>query len=137
MAFAKINLKPSPRDLRIFACSILIGLGILGSFFYFFHDKTGIAFFIWGYGCLSFIFCITGMSVGLPFYWAWMGIMFALTQLLVYLSLSIIFFFIVTPLGLFARLLGRDRLRLKRKEAHTYWENDVPGQSNENYERQF
>lgn len=38
------------------------------------------------------------------------------------LVLGLVFFLVVTPLGLLARLLGRDFLRLKRDpQAHSYW----------------
>jgi hypothetical protein len=48
---------------------------------------------------------------------------FALSQFLGRVALILFFWFIVTPLGLFLRLLGQDALRLKRpSNATTYWQ---------------
>jgi hypothetical protein len=35
--------------------------------------------------------------------------------------LGVIFFLLITPLGLIANLFGRDELRLRRKSCSTYW----------------
>lgn len=40
--------------------------------------------------------------------------------------LGIIFFGILTPIAVLARLLGRDELRLKRRAINSYWDDRVP-----------
>lgn len=137
MSFIKINWKPNSRELRIFGCSFLIGMGLAGSLFFFVFSKIEFAYFLWGCGSTFFLFCITGKSIALPFYWIWMGFIYTITQSLGYISLTMIYYLILTPIGLFSRLIGRDRLKLKRIETQTYWHNIVKHDRDEQYERQF
>lgn len=52
--------------------------------------------------------------------------------------LGIIFFFIVTPISFFARLSGRDELRLKKREAESYWIDRLPpGPDPDSFKNQF
>ena len=37
--------------------------------------------------------------------------------------MSIIFFLVITPTGFFMKLIGKDLLRLKKKDRDTYWIN--------------
>jgi hypothetical protein len=39
--------------------------------------------------------------------------------------LGIIFFLLITPISLFTRLFGRDELRLRKRNAESYWINRV------------
>jgi hypothetical protein len=137
MSFIKINWKPNSRELRIFGCSIFIGMGLAGSLFFFVFSKIGFAYFLWGCGSTFFLFCITGKAIALPFYWLWMGFIYTITQSLGYISLTMIYYLILTPIGLFSRMTGRDRLKLKRIETQTYWQNIVEQERKEQYERQF
>ena len=66
-----------------------------------------------------------------------MGLIYTITQSLGYISLTMIYYFILTPIGLFSQLIGRDKLKIKRKESETYWQNTVKRNRNEQYERQF
>lgn len=119
--FARINWKPSPKDLRLFAVVIACALGAVGSLMFWVFDREGMAWFLWGFGSLAFLTCITGTKIGLPLYWTWMGFVLCVSTLLGYLSLILTFFLVVTPIGLICRLFGRDRLMLRRSEAPTYW----------------
>lgn len=53
--------------------------------------------------------------------------------------MGIIFFVVVTPMGLFMRLTGKDLLRLKfQPEANSYWiPRDPPGPDPETLSNQF
>ena len=137
MSFIKINWRPSSRELRIFGCTVFIGMGLAGSLFFFVFSKIGFAYFLWACGTTFFLFCITGKSIALPFYWLWMGFIYTLTQFMGYVSLIMIYYLILTPIGLFSRLTGRDRLKLKRKDTQTYWQNIIEKEGDEKYERQF
>lgn len=54
-----------------------------------------------------------------PLYKAWMAFGHALGWLNTRVILGIVFFLLVTPIGLIMRLLGKDSLRLRR--AGSYW----------------
>jgi hypothetical protein len=52
--------------------------------------------------------------------------------------LGVIFFALITPIGFFGRLFGRDELRLKGSKASSYWIDRVPpGPSSDSYKNQF
>lgn len=137
MSFIKINWKPNSRELRIFGCSFFIGTGLAGSLFFFVFSNIGFAYCLWGAGSTFFLVCITGKPIALPFYWIWMGFVYTITQSIGYLSLILIYYFVITPIGLISRLIGRDRLKLKKSEAQTYWQDVVKRDRKDQYERQF
>jgi hypothetical protein len=73
-------------------------------------------------------------------YIAWMSLAFVLGFVVSHVILTLFFLLVITPLGLVARLVGKDFLRLKRDpQASTYWlprDNRAP-KSLADYERQF
>lgn len=115
-------------------------LGLVGSLFYFvdwgiFSGGQGFARFLWSFGALAFVTGITGTKLGMPTYWAWMGFVYVISSILTYGALTLVYFGVVTPLSFLARLLGRDRLQLEKRDAETYW-HDLPGKPHDP-ERQF
>ena len=116
-------------------------LGLVGALFYFvdwgiFSGGQGFAKFLWSFGALAFATGITGTKLGLPAYWAWMGFVFIVSWAITHVSLGLVYFLVVTPLGLVGRLIGRDRLQLRARNKDTYWNSlrDLPAR---NPERQF
>lgn len=69
----------------------------------------------------------------------WTKFGFLISRLMSPLVLAMIFFVVVTPIGLLMRLLGKDMLRLKRApRARSYWiERDPPGPSPYTIKNQF
>jgi multisubunit Na+/H+ antiporter MnhG subunit len=72
-------------------------------------------------------------------YIAWMTMAFALGFVMSHVILTLFFFLIVTPISLFARLVGKDFLNRKLDPtATTYW---IPRAAKpnapESYERQY
>jgi len=135
-----INWKPSPKEMRHWAAILAGALGIVGSLFYFvnwgiFANGQGFAKFLWAFGALAFVTGITGTKLGLPAYWVWMSFVYVVSSLIGYVALSLVYFLVVTPMALLARLLGRDRLQLRKKSSQTYW-HELPGQGHRP-ERQF
>jgi hypothetical protein len=69
------------------------------------------------------------------FYRAGMTVSFHVGQLMGKVMLTIFFLVVLTPLGWFLRLLGKDLLRLKRDpSAATYWQ---PAKPNQQFDRLF
>jgi hypothetical protein len=55
-----------------------------------------------------------------------------------YVILGVLFFVLITPLGLAFRLIGRDPLKRRfEPEVPTYWEPSGPARSMESYFKQF
>ena len=137
----KINWHPSPREMRVWAGVLAAALGVVGSLFYFvdwgiFSGGQGFARFLWSFGAFAFITGMTGTKLGLPAYWLWMGFVWTVSWVISHLALAATFFFVVTPLALIARLIGRERLQLRRRSTQSYWQSLESG-SRHNPERQF
>ena len=75
-----------------------------------------------------------------PVYIAWMSLAFVLGFIMSHLILGLLFFLVITPIGLVARMAGKDFLRLKLDpKAGSYWiprERRGPADPPD-YERQF
>ncbi|MFM7185940.1 MAG: hypothetical protein ACKO4Z_14400 [Planctomycetota bacterium] len=114
-----IDWHPTPSHLRRWAVTVAAGLGVSGSLFQFvdwglFRAGHGLAPWLWGFGLFALATAGTGTRLGLPAYWAWMGFAWTVGTAIGIAALAGVFFLVVTPLGLAARLAGRDRLALRR-----------------------
>ena len=137
----KINWNPSPREMRLWAALLAAALGVVGALFYFvdwgfFSGGRPLAHFLWGFGAFAFLTGITGTKLGLPAYWLWMGFVWTVSWVITHVALAATFFLVVTPLALIARLIGRDRLQLRRRKAKSYW-HSLESANAHNPERQF
>jgi len=73
-------------------------------------------------------------------YIGWMAMAFALGFVVSHVILTLFFFLVITPVGLVARLLGKDFLRLKLdRNAKSYWMRREPCSPKpaSHYEQQF
>ena len=136
-----ISWSPSAREMRQWALIMAPALGLVGALFYFvdwgiFSGGQGFAKFLWSFGALAFVTGITGTKLGLPTYRLWMGFVYIISSAITYSALTLVYFGVVTPLALFARLLGRDRLQLRSRGQSTYWHTLDPARAH-NAERQF
>ena len=62
----------------------------------------------------------------------------ALGKIVSPIVLGIIFFGLITPIALIARLLGRDELKLKRPKKSTYWSKPISSNSDaDSFKNQF
>ena len=136
MSLVHINWRPDAKELRKFGITVLIGFAIIGLIVFFTAKTPTSAYWLWGIGAVFGLAGITGTVVAVPFYFAWMGIAFVMGNIMSRLIMFIIFFGVVTPLGFIMRLTGRDRLRLKKTTADSYWL-DVPSVDRDSYQRQF
>ena len=72
-------------------------------------------------------------------YLVWMGLALVLGFVVSHVILTVFFFLVITPIGLIARLAGKDFLRLKLdRQAKSYWiPREHKKKAAEDYERQF
>jgi uncharacterized membrane protein len=69
---------------------------------------------------------------------AWFMLGLALGKIVSPIVLGIIFFGLITPIALIARLLGRDELKLKRPKKSTYWSEPIGSNSDaDSFKNQF
>ena len=114
-----INWHPAPAELRRWGVTVAAALAVSGSLFQFvdwgmFRAGHGLAPWLWGFGLVALVTAGTGTRLGMPAYWLWMTFVFLVGTTIGTLALAVVFFLVVTPLGLAARLAGRDRLGLRR-----------------------
>ena len=107
---------------------------LLVSLWQFSNDKTLSYWFI----IISIIFLILGLlnaKILTPINKTWIKFGEILGSIVSPIVMAIIFFGIVTPIGLFLKLIGKDVLKLKQDKKNTYWiEKD---NSNKNMKNQF
>ena len=128
---------PEPGSTRSFAITMAIVLGLVGLFLL---TKTQTMAFI--------MLSIAGVLLALELFWAralvplnrlWFKLGMLMSMVVSPLVMAVIFFGVVTPIGLVRRLGGADSLRLKRDPVVDSWwqEREPPGPDPEQLPRQF
>ena len=131
------KLDLSRKSLRKFGWTMAVCLVLLGLALFLKHSSTYRMFLAAGA-----VFLVLGQflpGVSKPVYRLWMGLAFCLGWFNTRLILIVVYYLVVTPIGLAARLLGKDFLDIKLdKSAKTYWHKREAGSaSKERYERIF
>jgi hypothetical protein len=131
------DIKSDKKELRKFSLVIGIFLGLLGGLSWW--RSTGL------YPCLFAVvaaFLIVGFGRPMllkPIHKVWMTLAILMGWVMTRVILSVLFYLIVTPIGLSIRLLGKDFLDLEfSDDAGSYW---IPrkeiDKDRSDYERQF
>tara|TARA_B100000965_G_scaffold400332_1_gene422038 strand:+ start:64 stop:474 length:411 start_codon:yes stop_codon:yes gene_type:complete len=130
------NIKTTNKDIRSFGITIGIILFIISSLL-FYYDKSSyqmIAYVGGGFIGLGIIIPILLK----PIYILWMTFAVILGWVMTRVILSLVFYFIITPISFVTRLFGEDFLSLKRIDSNSYWnKRDNEIELNQNYEKQF
>jgi hypothetical protein len=143
MSLVVINWRPTRKELRTFGLTMLIGFGILWMLFTFapwpvpWSPMPLVGAVLLVIGHVLGLPALAGHRAALPGYWAWMGISYVLGSIMSRVVMAVLYFGIVTPLSLLTRLVGRDRLGLRRRRAASYWVDVAPVKDRSQYERQF
>ncbi len=144
MSLLAIDWHPDARALRRFGWSMLIGFGVIGLALYAWpwswpfsaHPLAGLVCL--AAGLVAGGLGLTGTRAALPVYYLWMGLAFAVGSVVGRVLLAVIYYGLITPMGLGMRLIGRDRLHLRRTgDETTYWRDVRPVRDKDQYERQF
>ena len=131
------NIKSSKRDLRKFGLTIGIAL-IVVSVLLAINGKNSTFYF----GALGLLFLVIGLVAPRTLKLLniiWMSISIILGWLMTRLILIILFYVVLTPIGLLSKLFNKDFLDLKiEKEKQSYWQKRNPKKFDPaDYERQF
>ena len=133
----RINWSPSPKDLRIFGVTMAVGFGLIGALFHA-RGHASAAYGAWIFGAVAATLGLTGTQLALPIYWAWMGVAFVMGHIMTRVVLILVYYGVVTPVGVISRLAGRDVLALTPRNPETYWKDlKEPPEDPAAYERQF
>jgi hypothetical protein len=131
------NIKSEKSDLRKFGIIVGIVLLIIAGFF-FLKEKESFQLFL----TIGTVLFVTGIVIPFtlkPIYWVWMTFATILGWFMTRVILSLLFYVILTPIGLIARSFGKQFLDLKwNKTDNTYWNHHSDSIfEKENYEKQF
>lgn len=131
------QLKTGERDLRKFGLMVGGVFAVLGILFLLRH-KAHYPYFLWP-GIVLLAFGAVFPRALKYVYIAWMSVAFVLGFVMAHVVLTLFFFLVITPIGLIARLTGKDFLRLKLdKTAATYWiRREQKVRAEADHERQF
>ena len=133
LKYKEIEL-PSNKKFGLFISTVLFVVGC-----YFFYLEDLFVFMILSV-CFAVCLLITAFKseILLPANRLWMGIGFTLGLVVSPIILGIIFFLLLTPVGIITRLFGRDELNLKMKKKDTFWKfrNDN-SMLRQNFNKQF
>lgn len=134
-----INWHPSDRELRQFAGIwfplfwVIVGGLILW--------RGGSSFVAGSIVVVAVVVGIVGLvwpRVMRPIFVGWMCAAFPIGWVVSHLLLAVVFYCVITPLGLVMRLCGRDKLRMRMEpEAKTYWVRKPQAPPASRYFRQF
>jgi hypothetical protein len=126
--------RPSNRKFGLLFFGIFLGLAFYGLI------KEGLALRFYFFTCLSLFFLVASifdlkLLTSLNNVWFKVGIV--LGKIVSPIVLSLIFFVLITPLGLFLKLFGRDVLKLSRENGKTYWSKPISEIDSESFKNQF
>jgi hypothetical protein len=131
------QLKTSDRDLRKFGLMVGGVFAALGVLFLWRHKPVG-PYLLWPGVVLVLLGAILPRALKWV-YVAWMSVAFVLGFVMAHVILTLLFYLLLMPIGLVARLVGKDFLSLKLdRAAKSYW---IPRNQKlktaADYERQF
>ena len=131
------NIKSEKSDLRKFGITIGVILLIIAGFL-FWKEKESFQILL----TFGVTLCILGIAIPFilkPIYWVWMIFATILGWIMTRVILSLLFYIIVTPIGLIPRFFGKQFLELKwDKSKESYWNyRTIKHLKMEDYEKQF
>ncbi len=126
-----------PKPIRNFGITFFFVLLFIGIILVYKGRSTGYA--VIGIGVLFFVLGMWAPVWLKTFYRAWMGLAAVLGFFMSRLILSVLFYLVVTPIGLTMRLLGKDLLNQRwDRKTSTYWiKREKTPFDKERYEKQF
>ncbi|HLA09614.1 MAG TPA: SxtJ family membrane protein [Pyrinomonadaceae bacterium] len=135
--FQHVKWRPDNLELRRFAISMLVGFSLLGLFAFWRAGEvsTG-SLLLWGIGLLLAIAALVPRLGRL----AYLGVYLPTSIVGYFVSqviLVLMFFLIITPLGIILRLMGKDPLQQRQRKPKTRWTRVEGVKSEDNYYRQF
>ena len=130
------NIKSEKSDLKKFGITIGILLMIIAGIL-FWKEKESFQIFL-TIGAVLCVFSVVIPVILKPIYWIWMIFATILGWIMTRVILSILFYVIITPIGLISRLFGKQFLELKWNEKNsTYWNYRSDKLDKRSYEKQF
>ena len=130
------NIPNSNKDIRSFGITMGIILFIISVLLMYYDKETYQLFAIIASTFIGIGFILP--TILKPIYFVWMIFAAVLGWIMTRVILSLVFYLIITPIGLITRIIGEDFLALKKKNLDSYWNHrDSSIELNQDYEKQF
>ncbi len=139
MAIIEANWNPSRKDLRIFGIAALVATVILACLL---HLRKGLPL-PWAMGIVAFglVVFVGGLILPKPtkvIYVIMVSLALPIGLVISTVLMTAFYYLLLTPVGLFFRLVGRDELELKfDRGRESYWVKRRPPESLKRYFNQF
>ena len=132
-----INIKSEKSDLRKFSITVATVFLVIAGFL-FWKEKESFQIFL-AISVTLFLTAIAIPAILKPVYWVWMIFSTILGWIMTRVILSLLFYTILTPIGLISRFFGKQFLELRSdKSKESYWNFRTNEHlQKENYEKQF
>lgn len=131
----KKTVLPSERAFGFLFSSVFGGIGVYGLLT---GWSRGASLILLGCSLGIGLIAVTAPHILCPFNKLWFRLGEILAMIMNPIVLGVMFFGLVTPIALVGKLMGRDELRLKRRNRTTYWLDRVPpGPRADSFFRQF
>ena len=138
MAVIDINWNPSRRELRQFGGLCLVFFGLIAGYAYYRHDATTVASVLGGLAVVLGTMGAVAPAALRPVFVGWMVAAFPIGWTISHLLLGLLYYGILTPIGLILRAVGYDPMnRELDPKASSYWSQREPVEDVGRYFRQF
>jgi len=138
MALVEINRNPSTKDLRVFAALQIVFFAVVAWLVYRRTESTTAAAIIVTVSVIAGVVGLVAPSRLRLVYVGWMMAVFPIGWVVSHAVLVVIYYLVLTPIGLILRMRGHDPLGgVFDPGAATYWNDRPPARRAKDYFRQF
>ncbi len=147
MKIINVNLKPDISQLRQFGGICFVAFGLLGWMVWwkggllgldFGEARWPVVYLLWGAGSISGLFSLVFPRANRPLFVGLSLVTYPIGYVVSHVVMALIFFGVITPVGLLFRILGRDPLNRRfESDRESYWEPHQPPEDEGRYYKQF
>lgn len=138
------NIDVSPKKIREFGIVIFVVVGlIIPAIIFYKHgfDISNTVIYLFGFGTTFLGATFFLYPVMIPIYKIWMLLALGMGFIMTRVIISLVYFILMTPIGLFRRIMGSETPKnirnFKKSDSQSYWILRDNPYSKESTERQF
>lgn len=135
------EIEVTPKKVRDFGWVIFAVIGVIVPVFISWRNEwiiTDLMLILFGIGLLVLIPCLIAPNLMRPVYRGWMTLAVLLGLFMTKVIITLVFYGMMTPIGLLRRLLVKDPMGLRiNKEKQSYWVEKEHSPTPESYEKQY
>lgn len=108
MALIDINKNPSKGELLFFGLVFPVFFGVIGGVVYAATESLAVPQILWGVASVVTVLFFAVKPLQVPIYLGWIYLAFPIGWTVSHLLMVIVYYVVLSPLGIMMRLLGRD-----------------------------